>query len=115
MGTLRGSACFNRESPMKKRVIVVGAGPGGLTAAMILAHRGFDVQVYEAKSRVGGRNAALKAGPYTFDTGPTFLMMDFVLRDVFKEAGARVEDHLKLIKLDPMYRLLFDDRQIEVS
>ncbi len=53
-----------------KKVIIVGAGPGGLTCAMILARRGFSVTVYDKEDRVGGRNAALKIGPYTFDTGP---------------------------------------------
>lgn len=99
----------------KKRILIIGAGPGGLTAGMILAHRGFDVRLFESKAVVGGRNAPLKLGPYTFDTGPTFLMMDFVLREAFQEAGARVEDHLQLHRLDPMYRLLFDDRTFNVS
>jgi len=100
---------------MKKKIIVVGAGPGGLTAAMLLARRGFDVTVFESASSVGGRNTGLKVGPYTFDVGPTFLMMDFVLKEVFQAAGRRVEDYLSLIPLDPLYRLIFDDREIEMT
>ena len=98
-----------------KRVLIVGAGPGGLTAGMILAHRGFDVTVFEANEVVGGRNAPLKADGYTFDTGPTFLMMNFVLREMFEAAGRNVEDYLRFKKLDPMYRLAFDDRDVVVS
>jgi len=98
----------------KKRVVVVGAGPGGLTSAMILAHRGFDVTVFEARDVVGGRNAPLKADGYTFDTGPTFLMMNFILREMFEEAGRDVEDYLRFKKLDPMYRLAFADRDYVV-
>ena len=95
-----------------KKVIVVGAGPGGLTSAMILSQRGFDVTVYEKEAVVGGRNAPLKLNGFTFDTGPTFLMMNFILREMFEEAGRKAEDYLKVKKLDPMYRLKFDDFEI---
>jgi phytoene desaturase len=89
----------------RARIAVVGAGPGGLTNAMILAHRGFDVTVFEQKDVVGGRNAPLRLGDYTFDTGPTFLMMKFVLEQVFRLAGREAADHLDFIPLDPLYRL----------
>ena len=59
----------------QKSVIIVGAGPGGLTAAMILAHRGFKVTVLEKRGQVGGRNGELKLDGYSHDIGPTFLMM----------------------------------------
>ena len=98
-----------------KRVVVVGAGPGGLTAGMILARRGLDVTVFEARDVVGGRNAPIKADGYTFDTGPTFLMMNFILREMFEEAGRNVEDYLRFKKLEPMYRLAFADRDVVVS
>jgi phytoene desaturase len=91
----------------KKRVVVVGAGPGGLTAAMILASKGYEVDVYEKAAAVGGRNAALKLGDYTFDTGPTFLMMRFILEEVFDLCGRSVDDYLDIRSLDPLYRLIF--------
>jgi len=89
----------------KARIGIIGAGPGGLTAAMILAHRGLDVTVFEQKDAVGGRNAALRLGDYTFDTGPTFLLMKFILDEMFAEAGRRVEDYLEFAAMDPLYRL----------
>jgi len=98
-----------------KRVLIVGAGPGGLTAGMILARRGFDVTVVEARDVVGGRNAPIKAAGYTFDTGPTFLMMNFILKEMFEEAGRNVEDYLRFKKLEPMYRLAFADGDVVVS
>ncbi len=58
---------------MKKRVAIVGAGPGGLSAAMLLSANGFDVTLYEKQAQVGGRNGKIRRGDYTFDIGPTFL------------------------------------------
>jgi phytoene desaturase len=95
----------------KKKVIVIGAGPGGLTAAMILAHRGLEVSVFEAQSEVGGRNAPLRLGKYLFDTGPTFLMMDFILKDVFRLAGRKVEDYMSFRQLETLYDLKFQDME----
>ena len=99
----------------KKRVIIVGAGPGGLTSAMILAHRQFDVTVFEANSTVGGRNSSLRADGFTFDRGPTILMMQFILREMFEEVGRNMDDYLTFKPLDPLYCLKFDDRDILVS
>ncbi|MCA1809739.1 MAG: phytoene desaturase family protein [Kiritimatiellia bacterium] len=99
----------------QKHVVVVGAGPGGLTAAMILAHRGLRVSVFEAAATVGGRNAAMRLGPYCFDVGPTFLMLSGILDEVFHEAGAAMGSLLEMRRLDPMYRLYYPDRQMDIS
>lgn len=96
----------------KRSVGIIGAGPGGLTGAMILAHRGFDVTVFEQKDVVGGRNAPLNIGDYTFDTGPTFLMMKFILEEVFEETGRVLDDYVDLIELDPLYRLKIGGKEI---
>ncbi|MFW6457210.1 MAG: phytoene desaturase family protein, partial [Planctomycetota bacterium] len=92
-----------------KRIGIIGAGPGGLTSAVLLAHRGYEVHVFEDKDRVGGRNAPLHLGDYTFDTGPTFLMMKFILESVFENTGRNVDDYLNLTQLDPLYRLQIGD------
>jgi phytoene desaturase len=96
-------------------VAIIGAGPGGLTSAMILAHRGLDVTVFEQQDRVGGRNAPIHLGEFTFDTGPTFLMMKFILEEVFKEAGRDLTDYLDLVRLDPLYRLKIDGKKFYPS
>jgi phytoene desaturase len=98
-----------------KRVVIVGAGPGGLTSAMILANRGFKVTVFEKEGQVGGRNAAIKLGDYTFDTGPTFLVMPFILAEVFQAAGRNVRDYLDFKTLDPLYQLKFVDKDVFIS
>jgi len=96
----------------KKKIVIVGAGPGGLVAGMILAHRGFDVTICEKEKVVGGRNAPIKINGFTFDTGPTFLMLKFVLDEMFLEVGKDSDDYLKFKKLEPMYRLKFFENEI---
>ncbi len=88
-----------------KHVCIIGAGPGGLTAAMLLSYRGYKVSLFERESSPGGRNRSLQLGDYRFDTGPTFLMMPFVLRQVFELAGRNADDYLKFINLDSLYVL----------
>ncbi len=90
----------------KKKIAVVGAGPGGLAAAVLLVSRGLDVTVYEARDRVGGRSARITLGEHHFDTGPTFFLMPHVLDEIFSAVGARLTDEVDLRRLDPLYRLV---------
>ncbi|MCX5776980.1 MAG: phytoene desaturase family protein [Candidatus Firestonebacteria bacterium] len=98
-----------------KCIVIVGAGPGGLSAGMILAKRGFKVTILEKEAVAGGRNAPLKKDGYTFDIGPTFLMMNYILKEIFEESGKKAEDYIKVQRLDPMYRLKFTDKDIIIS
>lgn len=102
------------------KIIIIGAGPGGLSAGMILAYRGHEVVIYEKEAKVGGRNASLKTGDYTFEIGPTFVMLPDIFYEVFKLAGENMDDYLDFKKLDIMYRLnyangnnflVYDDKQ----
>jgi len=105
-------AC-QRHRRMTKTVSIIGAGPGGLAAAMLLSRAGADVTVYERRDTVGGRSACLEAdtprGRFRFDTGPTFFLYPRVLSDIFAACGARLEDAVDLIRLDTHYDLLFAD------
>ncbi len=97
------------------KIGIVGAGPGGLTCAMLLANKGFDVTVLEKANEVGGRNAPIALGDFTFDTGPTFLMMKHVLDEIFEACARNSSDYLNFTLLDPMYQLDFRDRTIQIS
>ncbi|HSP23094.1 MAG TPA: phytoene desaturase family protein [Planococcus sp. (in: firmicutes)] len=97
---------------MKERMIVIGAGPGGLAAAMLLASKGYKVDVYEKQDRVGGRNAELRIGEFKFDTGPTFLSMIHILEELFEASGRHLKDYMEAIELDPMYELRFEDQNL---
>ena len=99
----------------KDKVGIIGAGPGGLTCAMLLAHKGFDVTVLEKKDKVGGRSAPLNIGEFKFDIGPTFLMMKYVLDEVFESCDRKSSDYLQFKLLDPMYQLNFQDFSIKIS
>lgn len=92
---------------MKKKVIIVGAGPGGLTSGMLLANKGYDVQVFEKKSYVGGRNGCIKMKDFKFDIGPTFLMLPEIFYDVFSFTDRKLDDYIEMKEIDPFYRLRF--------
>ncbi len=93
---------------MPKKVIVIGAGFTGLATAALLAKAGFDVTILEKNSQPGGRTCVLKKDGYVFDLGPSWYMMPDVFEKFFEEMGERIEDYYKLVKLDPSYRLFFD-------
>jgi len=99
----------------QQKVVIIGAGPGGLSAAMILANRGFDVTVVEKADRIGGRTAEMKLGDYSFDLGPTFLHQKFALDEIFAETGRDSADYIEFVSLDPMTRLSWGDVSIETS
>ena len=96
------------------KVLIIGAGPGGLTAGMLLQHRGFEVHIFEKEKIPGGRNSCLSIKGFKFDVGPTFLMMKYILDQVFEECGYDVDKELKFHRLSPMYRLVFKDKYLDI-
>ncbi len=90
-------------------VTIVGAGLSGLATACHLVGAGHEVLVLEAGSTPGGRAGQFTDAGYTFDTGPTVLTMVDLLAEPFAAAGARLEDHVTLHRLDPAYRATFAD------
>lgn len=94
---------------MKKRVIVVGAGVGGLAAACILGQAGYDVTVYEKNDRPGGRADSFRAKGFRFDSGPSWFLMPDIFEHFFSLLGEDMNSLLDLKRLDPSYRVFFKD------
>jgi phytoene desaturase len=91
------------------RVVVVGAGLGGLSAALRLAGAGREVTVLEREAVPGGRAGRLEVDGYSFDTGPTVLTMPDLIADALDCVGERLEDWLDLRPVDPLYRAFYPD------
>jgi phytoene desaturase len=90
-------------------VIIIGAGIGGITTAAHLAQRGMRVTVVEKHQQPGGRCGAFTRDGHRFDTGPTLLIMPHLYEEEFAALGASFRERLELLRVDPTYRLIFDD------
>lgn len=93
----------------RPRVVVIGAGLGGIAAAARLARLGCAVTVFEKNSAAGGRCGQLVRDGHRFDIGPTLLLMPDLFRATYADLGTRLEDHVELERVDPTYRIYFDD------
>ncbi|MBE7681705.1 phytoene desaturase family protein [Paenibacillus sp. P13VS] len=98
------------SNQQRKRAAIIGAGPGGLAAAMLLSGQGYEVDVYEKQPVIGGRSARLELGEYRFDRGATFLMMPGLLEEMFELVGRKLSDYVELKELTPLYALNFGDK-----
>ena len=92
-----------------KKILVIGAGLGGLAAAIRLARAGHAVEVWEKNGEPGGKLRELRIDNFSWGTGPSLLTMPHVLRDLFASAGERLEDHLELVRLDSACRYFWTD------
>jgi phytoene desaturase len=90
------------------RVVVIGAGVGGLASASLLARDGHDVTVLEARDEVGGRASVWESDGFRFDIGPSWYLMPEVFEHFFTLMGTSVADELDLVRLDPAYRVFFE-------
>ncbi len=95
-------------SKTSHRVVVVGGGLAGLSAACVAAARGHQVTLCDKNSWVGGKAAEHRTEGYRFDMGPTILTLPSVLKRVFDEAGRDMADYLELLPLDPQWRCFFE-------
>jgi phytoene desaturase len=91
------------------KVIVVGAGLGGLSAAAHLIGAGHDVTIVERDAIPGGRAGMLFEQGFRLDNGPTVLTMPNLLEDAFNAAGAEMKDFVTINPVDPMYRAVYAD------
>ena len=94
----------------EKHVVIIGAGIGGMATAMRLAaHGGFRVTVLEKNPTVGGRANLWEQDGFRFDTGPSLLLMTDVYRDLFATCGEDFDAWVRLLKMEPNYRVHFGD------
>lgn len=97
---------------MKKKICVIGAGLGGLSAAIRLANKGFEVDLYEQNSTPGGKAGEIKEMGYRFDTGPSLLTMPQVIKDLFSECGENIDDYLSINRLELICKYFYPDGSI---
>ncbi len=94
---------------MKRKALIVGAGIGGLTTAVRLLSKGYEVQIFEKESSVGGRINYIKTNGYHFDLTASVLMLPNDFKEIFTWAGQDYRDYLQFVKLDPYYRVNYAD------
>ncbi len=93
----------------KKRVVVIGAGLGGMSASIMLARDGFEVTLIEKNKHVGGKLNQLQTKGFSFDLGPSIFTLPQFFRPIFEGDGTRLEDYVTLQRLDLQWRNFFED------
>ncbi len=95
-------------------MVVIGSGFAGLSAASFMAKAGWDVTVLEKQDMPGGRARKLVAEGFTFDMGPSWYWMPEVFENYFNRFGKKVSDYYDLIRLDPSYRVYWQNAQMDI-
>lgn len=91
------------------RVVIIGAGLGGLATALRLSSSGYKVTVLEKLSQVGGRSNLIQEDGFRVDTGPTILVMKSTFDELYRSIGENIDEHLEFTQLDPNYRIYYHD------
>lgn len=99
---------------MSKKLIIIGAGFAGLSAAAFMAKAGWDVTVIDKNDTAGGRAKQLKAEGFTFDMGPSWYWMPDVFERFFAQFGKKVSDYYSLVRLDPSYRVYWQNEYADI-
>jgi len=92
------------------RVTVIGAGLGGISAAISLKAAGYDVEVFEKNSQIGGKLNVMEKDGFTFDLGPSIFTLPQFFQDLFERAGKKMEDYVQLDAFTPLWRNLFENK-----
>lgn len=92
-----------------KKVLVIGAGLGGLSSAIYLASEGYDVEIFEKNDKVGGKLNVLERDGFKFDLGPSIFTMPHIFNELFEKNGRNMEDYFTLKKVNPHWRNFFED------
>jgi len=94
---------------MHKKVVIIGAGFGGLATAALLAKDGYEVTLLEKNADLGGRARVWKEKGYVFDMGPSWYLMPEAFERYFSLFGKKTSDYYQLKRLDPSYNVIFND------
>ena len=97
---------------MKKKIIIIGAGLGGLSAAISLRQEGYEVVIHEKNKQMGGKLNVLKEEGYTFDLGPSILTLPHIFERLFERSGRKMSDYIAIRPLRPHWRNFFEDGQV---
>ncbi len=107
--TAREPVPIDERSP---RAVVIGAGLGGLAAAVRLLVRGYRVTVVDRLDQAGGRARVIRDRGFVFDAGPTVVTAPFLFEELWELAGRRMADDVTLVPVTPFYRIRFDDGRV---
>jgi len=99
----------NSSIRKEKKVIVIGAGLGGISAAIMLKIAGYDVEVFEKNEKIGGKLNLINEKGYIFDLGPSILTLPQYFKSLFDAAGKDINDYIKMQKVRPHWRNFFED------
>jgi phytoene desaturase len=94
------------------RIVVIGGGFGGLSAAIRLRAQGHQVTLLEQRDKPGGRAYVFEQDGFTFDAGPTIITAPWLIDDIFDAAGRRTADYVTLVSLNPCYNIRFEDGSV---
>ncbi len=92
-----------------QKALIIGGGLGGLSAAITLRQKGFDVELHEKNSHLGGKLNIQEKEGFSFDLGPSILTMPFIFEKLFLNSGKKMSDYVRIIKLEHEWRCFFDD------
>jgi phytoene desaturase len=94
------------------KIVVIGSGFGGLAAAIRLRAQGHEVTIVEQRDQAGGRAYVYRQDGYTFDGGPTIITAPWLIDDLFTLAGKKTADYVRIVPIDPFYRIRFEDGSV---
>jgi phytoene desaturase len=94
------------------KIVVIGSGFGGLSAAIRLQAQGHQVTIVEKRDKPGGRAYVYQQDGFTFDAGPTIITAPYLIHELFELSNRTTEDYVTLVPLDPFYNVRFEDGSV---
>lgn len=100
---------MSNSKQRQQKIVIIGAGLGGLSAAISLATEGFEVCLLDKNDKIGGKLNVMEKQGFTFDMGPSILTMPHIFRNLFEQAGRKLEDYVDIETVEPHWRNFFED------